>query len=78
MSGLSLIVTIVKKNLREKFIDFYKQPGSLTVLSAAGRGTATSAILDYLGLDKTEKNILFTVVRKDDSKKILRDLISSY
>lgn len=75
MSGLSLIVTIVKKSLSEKFIDFFKEFGSSTVLSAAGRGTATSAILDYLGLDKSEKNILLTVVKKDVSKKILRELV---
>lgn len=75
MSGLSLIVTIVKRSLSEKFIDFFKEFGSSTVLSAAGRGTATSAILDYLGLDKSEKNILLTVVKRDASKKILRELV---
>ncbi len=75
MSGLNLIVTIVKKSLSEKFIEFFKGLGSLNVLSVVGRGTATSAILDYLGLDKTEKNVLFTVVKKENSKKILKDLV---
>jgi len=77
MIGLSLIVTIVKKKLSEKFIDFFKEFGSTTVLSSGCRGTATSVILDYLGLDKSEKNILFTVVREDVSKKILKELVYS-
>lgn len=75
MIGLSLIVTIVKKSLSEKFIDFFKVYGSSTVLSAACRGTASSAILDYLGLEKSEKTILFTVAKKDISNKILKELV---
>ncbi len=75
MSGLSLIVTIVKKSLSEKFIEFFQEHGSITILSAVGRGTATNAILDYLGLDKSEKNMLITVVNKNVSKKILKELV---
>lgn len=75
MDGLSLIVTIVKRNLSEKFIDFFKLYGSSLVLSAACRGTASSSILDYLGLEKTEKSILFTFVNKNLSKTILKELV---
>ena len=75
MDGLNLIVTIVKKNLSEKYIDFFKLYGSSLVLSAACRGTASSTILDYLGLEKTEKSILFTFAKKDAAKKILKELV---
>ncbi len=75
MGGLSLIVTIVKKSLNEKYIDFFKLYGSSIVLSAACRGTASSAILDYLGLEKVEKTILFTFAKKDVANTILKELV---
>ena len=75
MDRLSLIVTIVKKSLSEKFIDFFKLYGSSMILSASCRGTASSAILDYLGLEKAEKTILFTFAKKDVAKTILKELI---
>lgn len=75
MDGLSLIVTIVKKSLSEKFIDFFKLYGSSMILSASCRGTASSAVLDYLGLEKTEKTILFTFAKKDVAKTILKELV---
>lgn len=75
MDRLSLIVTIVRKSLSEKFIDFFKLYGSSMVLSASCRGTASSAVLDYLGLEKTEKTILFTFAKKDVAKTILKELV---
>ncbi|HBB29841.1 MAG TPA: transcriptional regulator [Clostridiales bacterium] len=75
MGGLSLIVTIVKKSLNEKYIDFFKLYGSSIILSAACRGTASSAILDYLGLEKAEKTILFTLAKKDVANTILKELV---
>ena len=75
MDGLSLIVTIVRKNLNEKFIDFFKLYGSSIVLSTACRGTASSAVLDYLGLEKVEKTIMFTFAKKEVANTILKELV---
>ena len=46
------------------------------MLGAVGAGTAGSGILDYLGLEASEKGILFTVVTADKWKELRRGLES--
>ena len=74
MSELYLMATIVERRLVRKFTSFYQEmelPVSFTTL---GMGTASSQVLDYFGLDGSEKGVLFHFVTKAKWKKIKRQL----
>ena len=59
MSAANLIITITDRDVSEEFAAWFQSQGIPLVLTAYGRGTATTDILDYLGLEATEKAILF-------------------
>ena len=44
------------------------------VVTAVGKGTATTEILDYLGLEATEKAVLLSVAREDRVDEIMNCL----
>lgn len=56
------MVTIVDRNQGQKFVSFYKNYGVTVFFSALGRGTAGSDVLNYFGLEATQKVVLFAVV----------------
>ncbi|MCJ7856824.1 P-II family nitrogen regulator [Lachnospiraceae bacterium NSJ-143] len=62
MSELYMMVTITERNTAKKFVSLYSSYGADVTLSAVGLGTAVSETLDYLGLEKTEKIIIISVV----------------
>ena len=59
---LYYIITITNRVMGSKhFLDFYRAFGAPVVFSALGRGTASDDVLSYLGLEATEKSVLFSV-----------------
>ena len=52
------MITITDRNRSGEFAAWYQSQGIPLVLSALGRGTATTEILDCLGLEATEKAVL--------------------
>lgn len=62
MSRLNMMVTITDRRLVAKFLDFYNENGAAVVLVTLGHGTANSDMLDYLGLEKTDKAVLLSIV----------------
>lgn len=69
-----LLISIVnqKDDLRLKeVIDEYSVALSF---SFAGRGTARSAVLDYLGIGETEKSVIFSLFPESDEEAILREI----
>lgn len=70
MGGAVLMITITDRSRREPFVRWYQSQGIPLVLSAHGYGTATTEILDYLGLEATEKAVLFCVGAR--SPKLVR------
>ena len=56
------MVTIVDRNQGQKFVSFYKNYGVTVFFSALGRGTAGSDVLNYFGLEATQKVVLFAAV----------------
>ena len=53
------IITITDRSRSGEFAAWFQQQGATLVLTALGRGTATMEILDYLGLEASEKAVLF-------------------
>ena len=74
MSELSMLVTITDRKLTRKFLDFYTEEGIPVAIVTMGTGTASSEILDYFGLDGSEKGVLFHFVTGDSWKQLKRQL----
>ena len=76
MSSLNLMVTIINRYRIKHFTDFYIAQGLTVSCITLGMGTASSEILDYFGLDGSEKGVFFHVVTDDAWKKVKRALRS--
>jgi len=57
--GSDLMITVTDRSAADEFAAWFVEKGAPVVLTARGRGTATTEVLDYLGLEATEKSILF-------------------
>ncbi len=58
MSGAVLIITITDRSRGGEFAAWFQAQGASLVLSVLGQGTAATEVLDYLGLEATEKVVL--------------------
>ena len=74
MSELSMMVTITTRKLTKKFVDFYTGMDLPVSVVTVGAGTASSEILDYFGLDGSEKSVLFHVITDTRWKEVKRQL----
>lgn len=74
MSELSMLVTITDRKLTRKFLDFYTEEGVPVAIVTMGLGTASSEILDYFGLDGSEKGVMFHFITNETWKNLKRQL----
>lgn len=58
MGGAVLMISITDRSRGEEFAAWYQEQGIPMVLTALGQGTATTEVLDCLGLEATEKAVL--------------------
>lgn len=70
MSELYMMVTITDRNLTRKFSSFYQEMKVDVSVITVGRGTASSEILDYFGLDGAEKSVMIQVVTWEKWKEL--------
>lgn len=71
---LKLLITVVNRNKTEFFMDFL---GGFEVnfqMSTPAQGTAKSETLHLLGLEDSDKSVIFSVVREDKAEEILHAL----
>lgn len=59
---LYFMITITDRLLLPRFISLYREQHIAVSFIALGRGTATGELLDYFGLDRSEKAVCFSVV----------------
>ena len=76
MGGLYCMITIVRRELGERFMTFYKKNGIRTHMASLCNGTAQQKTLDYLGLEKTEKIMITSFLTDETRKKVSHDLVS--
>ncbi len=74
MNGLYLMVTIVERKKTKKFDDFYKDAGLTVSVVTTGDGTAADELLDYFGLDGSDKSVMFHFVTAEKWREIKRRL----
>lgn len=74
MGSLYLMTTIVDRKIAKKYIDLYESNDKTVMFITLGSGTAANDILDYLGLESSEKAVIFSIVDKSSWHTIKRQL----
>ena len=68
------MTTIVDRKVAKKYSELYKENEQHVMFVTLGSGTAANEILDYLGLENTEKAVIFSVQEESAWQKIKRQL----
>ncbi|MCC8182788.1 MAG: P-II family nitrogen regulator, partial [Clostridiales bacterium] len=74
MSELYMMVAIADRKLRRRFSDFFQEQRLDVVLTTGGRGTAVNEMLDYFGLEASEKTVFFSFVTGERWKLVRKGL----
>ena len=74
MGKLYLTTTIVDRKNGSKYAKLYKDNGLAVTFMTLGTGTASSDVLDYLGLESTEKTVIFTVQEEEGWLALKKEL----
>ena len=74
MSEINMLMTVTKRSVGRRLLACYEEIGLSSTLCTLAQGTATSEILDYIGLEVTEKIVTLTVVSDDTWKQVKREL----
>ena len=73
--GLDLIVTIANRSRIDRFLDIYTAHGISFNITANCRGTASPEALKLLGLEDSEKAMLFSACEHPGVRAVIRDAI---
>ena len=76
MQGISLLLTITKREFEQEFTSFLQQRGISAIFSVLCRGTAGQNILNLLGIEKTEKVLLFAMMESKKAARLMREMVS--
>ena len=74
MNKIYMLGLITNRGMREKFLAFFKENNIHVTLTALGAGTANSEVLDYLGMEATEKAVYFAFITRDTWKSLKKAL----
>lgn len=74
MGKLYLMVTVVDRKVGKKYQSLYKENEHHVMFSSLGFGTAASDILNYLGLEATEKAVIFSIQEEEKWLQIKKQL----
>lgn len=74
MGNLYLMTTIVDRKIIEKYLKLYRENDLHVMHLTLGYGTASNEIMDYLGLDSTEKAVSMSVVEEETWLAIKKQL----
>ena len=74
MSRVLMLVTISSRKKISEFVKFYKTYQVETGTISLGRGTASSEVLDCLGMEDEEKGIFFSVITEPTWQKLQKGL----
>ncbi|RKI64746.1 hypothetical protein D7V91_15575 [bacterium 1xD42-67] len=74
MESMKLILSIVERGRGAAMLRLYRRQYVPIHIQCTGRGTATSEIMDILGLGSSEKDVLISFAAASAAKKLLYDL----
>ena len=64
MGNIYLMTTIIDRSIIKKYYELFQENNLNVLFGFLGSGTASSEVLDYLGLDGAEKAVVFNNVTK--------------
>lgn len=73
MNNVVLMITIAKRNESEELLECFSENRVAMTLGRYGKGTATSEVMDFLGIENKEKCVMFSTMQNDKAKIILRE-----
>ena len=71
---LKLLITVVNREKAEFYLDYLTSLGVNFQTAVAAKGTATSDTLYMLGLEESDKSVLFSAVREDLAPSVMLNL----
>lgn len=71
---LKLLITVVNREKVEFYIDLLQSFEVNMQFSTSARGTASSDILQLMGLEESGKSVIFSIIREDKAAEALRAL----
>ncbi len=74
IGNLYLMTTIVDRKIVNRYIELYQDNNLHVMYLTLGSGTAANEILDYLGLESTEKAVAYSVLEEDSWINIKKQL----
>ena len=74
MGNLFLMTTITDRKVSDKYFNLFQENGLHVIFGTLGYGTATNDVLDYLGLEKNEKAVTYSVVEEETWIKVKKEL----
>lgn len=74
MSNIYLVIAITGRELEAEFDGCIHRIGASVVFTSLGHGTVQPGILELMGLEKTEKSVLFAVCDCQSAHRALRAL----
>lgn len=74
MLGLKYLILITEREYAEKYHTFFCERGVARSLCMLSHGTANKRMLDYLGVEKTEKVMFVAMVRDEVQDDLVRDM----
>ncbi len=69
---LKLLVTIVNRNKAEFYADLLQSFEVNMQIITRAKGTAGSEMLHYMGLEESEKTVIFSLIREDRAEEALQ------
>ncbi|MDY6344423.1 MAG: P-II family nitrogen regulator [Sphaerochaetaceae bacterium] len=76
MSTISFLITIAARKKLPQFLELYQERNILTSYITLGHGTARSDMLRVLGLDNSEKAVIFSFITDESWKQLKEDLVN--
>ena len=74
MIETAFLTAIINPKRSKQFEQFFIENKTPLLLWTNGRGTASSDILDYLGIGESDKDIVFTVLSQAKAKRVLKNM----
>ncbi len=74
IGNLYLMTTIVDRKIVNKYIELYQENDLHVMFLSLGFGTAANEVLDYLGLESTEKAVAYSVLEESSWINIKKQL----
>ena len=71
---LKLLVLVVNKNKADFYIDYLQSFDVNLQVQMHAEGTAGSEMLHYLGLEESEKRVIFSIIREDLAPDAMKGL----